>query len=182
MSNERWANIGIAGEDRLIRLLYAPNAKTLVAQFYRNVADSHPIKSLYVRGIQDSTYLRLTGESDSLSYEDPLISPCGRFVLVNILEALKDGDMYSGSYGWYALQLLGLPSGRVEHEVTPGELHGKVGGQRIWVSGIHGMNQDGHTAYCTIGIERSGKVQYYLAQLDLRLKSCELLTALNGSV
>ena len=182
MINEPWANVGITGEARFIELLYVPHSKSLVAQFYREVGHNHHVKSLYVRGIQDQTYRRLTEESDSISYEYAIVSPCGPFVLVNILEALRDEY---GGYNWYALQLIELPGGKVVSEVKDGELSGKGGRGKTWVSKIHGMSQDGKTVYCTIGspersVSDSGRIKYHLAELDLNRKSFTVITELNG--
>ena len=190
MNNGPWANLDITGESGFIELLYEPHSKSLVARFYREVGDNHHIKSLYVRSTLDQSYRRLTENSDTQSYEEAIIFPCGSYILVNVLKALREGKRYGG-YNWHALQLIELPGGKVVREIKNGELNCNVDvdvdvdGDTTWVSHIHGMSQDGNTVYCTIGIpERSSsksvKFRYHLSELDLNQRSFKMITELEN--
>lgn len=183
MTNESWKNLGITSESGFLELLFDPYSRSLVAQFYRDVGDNYHIKSLYIRSIKDQSYRRLADKSETLSYDEAIIFPSGPFLLVNILEALKDGDRYGG-YDWYAIQVLKLPEGDVVSEVRDCELLGELDGQRTWISKLHGVSQDGGTIYCTVGIpergaESSVRMRYHLAELDIKAKSFEVVTELN---
>lgn len=182
MTNEPWAHIGISDESQFVELLFDSYSESLIAKFWRHVADNHYVNSLYLRAIQGPGYRRLTGKSDTLSYEDAVLSPSGPFMFVNILEAQKDGEKYSG-YDWYALQKLKLPEGEVVSEVRDGQLPGKLDGQKTWISKLHGASKDGNTIYCTIGIpereaKSSIKMRYHLAALHVENKSFKLITGL----
>lgn len=185
--NEPWADIGITGESQFIELLFEPHSKSLIAQFYRSISDRHGVKSLYLRSTSESRYQRLTKISDSLSYENAVLSPSGPFVFVNILQARKEQDKYLG-YDWYAIQKIQLPEKRIIGEIRNGQLLGAVNDQRAWISALQGVNEDGNTVFCIIGTpemqaDNSTRMGYHLAALNFDEKSFKPLTELtHGSL
>lgn len=185
MTNDVWNVIGITGESRFVKLLFEPHSGSLIAQFYRDVTDRHGVKTLYLRSTTSKVYRRLFARSDSLTYEDAVISPAGPFVFVNVLEARKDGDSYNG-YDWYALQKIKVPDGELIGEISDGQLPGTSAGYRSWVSALHGVASDGNTIYCTIGVpdvqsDNSVKMHYQLAKLNFEKSSFDAVVELDNT-
>ena len=175
--NGPWADIGITDETRILDLVFDPHSGSLVAKCGRLVAENVGIKSLYLRGIHETTYRRISAAIGNLSYEDAVLTPNGPYLFANIVEITIGASGASGD--WHSLQKIELPSGQIVLEINRDELEPRLPGHRAWISGIVGVSNDGQTVFCKIGIQQgAGRVHYHLASLYPAQKRYELITEL----
>jgi len=152
MSNApaEWQAAGIRQEAECLRLVYNRHSGLLIAQFRRETAIGASVASLYARTRDSSQYLRLTDESDCLSYEDPVSASQAPALVTNVL---KWADEEGGE--WHGITRINLAKGAPDVMITETDLKVSPPYLGAWVTTVHSAWDDGRGVVCTIAFERS---------------------------
>ena len=188
-----WAEAGIIGETRLVRLMYNKPANLIVAQFHRETSTDSVLSSLYVRHPDETQYRRLTDASERLSYEDPVVAASAPTLFANVLEWEGDGA------DWRRVICFDLLNGASPQVFAQTDISLRDPYTQAWVSSLHEARPDGRSVVCTIGCERPATdadkrrhrdiygadilttADHWLCELNLAGKSYERIALLSAT-
>jgi hypothetical protein len=176
--NGPWAAQGINCKAGIVSLLFDPYSELIVAHVNKLIAENFALKSLYARRPAEERYKLLTPASETLSYENVVLSPTGSAMFVSIFESFVGGGQ-----DWHSLQKIELPSGKIISELKWGDLEPRVRNfYSPWIASIVRVDNDGETLYVRLAIPRENetKLRYYLAKLRPEKRQYEVITELSG--
>lgn len=173
----KWGSCGIKDEARVVTLLYNSAANKLLAQFEREVACAPVIRSVYIRGAEDTVYRRLTPQSEDVSYD----------FVVTSLEApmafLGAFRWHDGCGDWDHLAIVDLKTEQLQTVLASSDLETAPSYCHTWLSRLIAADSSGHVVVCVLAMQRArdSVVEYWLSGLDWQAKRIARISELRAT-